>query len=114
MQIIKETIKKVADIKAHAAKNAAEKVEINGIVFEEGIKPGEVKIESGIKDLACMLNLPLAVGYESDRCTDNFVHFHQWFFYNGVRFFESDFIYAAEVPEGAKIFESKEALYASV
>lgn len=109
MEIINETIKKVAEIKANAAKYAAERVVLNDIVFEEGIQPGEVKLESGAEELSALLGCTLREGYADFR--GDYAYRVRWFVFKGVHFFEDRLMRADELPEGAGAAESREELY---
>lgn len=111
MEIIKETIKKVAEIKANAAKYAAERVVLNDIIFEEGIQPGEVKLESGAEELSALLGCALREGYADLR--GDYVYRVRWFAFEDVHFFEDRLMRANEITEGAKVAENREELYGS-
>lgn len=113
MQIIKETIKKVATIKAHAARNAADKTILNEIVFEEGIQPGEVEINSGIESLCKILNGEIHEGYVNHG-TD-YTRRVQWFKFENICFFEEHYLCGNDgFPSESKVFGSRGELYASV
>lgn len=113
MQIVNETIKKVAEIKAHAARNVAEKIILNDIVFEEGIQPGEVEIKCAIENLCNRLNGEIHEGYVNNG-TDYNIRV-QWFDFEGVHFFEEHYLCSVDVlPCDAKVLGSREDLYASV
>lgn len=113
MEIINETIKKVAELKANAAREAAEEVSIGGVVFGEGILPGEIEIKEGF-DLFCAVLKPERVhfGYVG-RNFDLAVRVY-WAEIFGVKFYGRDYVHAADIPEDTKMFESREELYASV
>lgn len=114
MEIINETIKKVAEIKAKAAREAAEKIEINGIEFKEGVRSGEVEMNSGIEELSSLLGCELLEGFHSKFCCEGFVNVVRWFFLKDVRFFENSTRLVKDLPGGAIIFDSAEDLYVSV
>ncbi len=112
MEIIKETIKKVAEIKAKAAREAAERVVLNSIAFEEGIRPGEIKLESGAEEMSALLGCTLREGYTDLR--GDYAYRVRWFAFEGAHFFEEDFLRIKEIPEGTVIFDDRSQLYASV
>lgn len=109
MKEINEVIVKIAKKKAEAALEAAERVVLNGIVFEEGIQPGEVKLESGAEELSALLGCTLREGYTDLR--GDYAYRVRWFVFEGVHFFEENFLRAEEIPEGTVFLESREELY---
>ncbi|MDE7234711.1 MAG: hypothetical protein K2N29_06590 [Ruminiclostridium sp.] len=112
MKEINELIVMIAKKKAEAARESAEKAVINGIVFEEGIQPGEVKLESGTEELSALLGCTLREGYADLR--GDYAYRVRWFSFEGVRFFEEKFSRVEEIPEGTMPFANREELYASV
>lgn len=109
MEIINETIKKVAGIKAKAALEAAERVVLNSIVFEKGIQPGEVELESGAEELSALLGCTLREGYTDLK--GDYAYRVRWFVFEGAHFFEENVLRAEEIPEGTVVLESREELY---
>lgn len=109
MKEINELIVMIAKKKAEAARESAEKAVINGIVFEEGIQPGEVKLESGAEELSVLLGCTLREGYADFR--GDYAYRVRWFVFKGVHFFEDRLMRADELPEGAGVAESREELY---
>lgn len=111
MKEINELIVKIAKKKAEAALEAAERVVINGIVFEEGIQPGEVKLESGAEELSALLGCTLREGYYD--ISGDYAYRVRWFAFEGVHFFEDRLMREDELPEGTKVAENREELYGS-
>lgn len=113
MQIISDTIKKVAEIKAKSALESAEKIAINEIVFEEGVQPGEVELNSGIEKLCETLGGKIQVGYVNHGTP--YVRRVKWFRVWDVCFFEEHYLSDNEnLPLGTTIVESRGYLYASM
>lgn len=112
MKEINELIVMIAKKKAEAARESAEKAVINGIVFEEGIQPGEVKLESGAEELSVLLGCTIREGYADLR--GDYAYRVRWFVFEGVHFFEDRLMRADELPEGTTSFANREDLYASV
>lgn len=109
MKEINEVIIKIAKKKAEAALEAAERVVLNDIIFEEGIQPGEVKLESGDEELSALLGCTLREGYTDLR--GDYAYRVRWFAFEGVHFFEDRLMRADELPEGTKVAENREELY---
>lgn len=111
MKEINEVIVKIAKKKAEAALEAAERVVLNDIIFEEGIQPGEVKLESGAEELSALLGCTLREGYYDLR--GDYAYRVRWFAFESVHFFEENFLRSEEIPEGTKIAENRKELYGS-
>lgn len=101
MNRIDEIITEIAAEKANAARTVAERVEINGIIFREGISHNLVHIDSGIDKLSALLKGTVSEKYSIT--SNNYAEHQQYFTVNGVKFIESHYVKADEIPEGADI-----------
>ena len=100
MNRIDEVIAEIAAEKANAARTAAERVEINGIIFREGISHNTVHLDGGIEKLAAVLKEETSERYIAK---STYAERQQYFTVNGVEFEETHYIKADEIPEGADI-----------
>lgn len=114
MKEINELIVTIAKKKAEAAREAAEAIIVNEIEFKEGIQPGEVELRSGIEELCALMIAGGKLQEDYYERGTGFVSRVRRFVFEDVCFFEEYLLRTEELPEGANVAESREALYASV
>ncbi len=112
MKEVNELIRRVAEKKAEAARESADVIAINDIVFDAGTLPGEVRMEKGIEKLCALLGGELHKGYV--KSGTSYAYHVRCFWFNEAIFFEESFLCLNEIPEGAASVDSREELYASM
>ncbi len=112
MKEINELIRRVAEKKAEAARETADVIAINDIVFDAGVLPGEVRMERGIEKLNSLLGGELHEGYV--KSGTDYAYYVRCFRFAEVSFFEETFLRLSEIPEGAGLVDRREDLYVSM
>ncbi|MCM1334177.1 MAG: hypothetical protein NC084_04155 [Bacteroides sp.] len=110
MTNIKEVIRNIASEKATAARNTADKVTVNNVVFAEGIQPGEVRLEKGIADVGDLMGEKVQLGYI---VRESYGLIVRWFRSCGVMFYEEDYVSLDRIPEDAPRVDGRQKLYRS-